>query len=92
MTESDSGLKIVVLEQNKKVRKMKSVVLNLTCLKLQNQDRDDYLAYWLSNTSMLLFLLQKTLKDTTATPGKPPAPTSFFGRMTQVKKFLLIHF
>ncbi|KAH7859230.1 hypothetical protein Vadar_033420 [Vaccinium darrowii] len=50
---------------------------------IENQDRDDYLAYWLSNTSMLLFLLQKTLKDTTATPGKPPAPTSFFGRMTQ---------
>ncbi|KAI8554941.1 hypothetical protein RHMOL_Rhmol05G0135000 [Rhododendron molle] len=50
---------------------------------IENQDRDDYLVYWLSNTSMLLFLLQRTLKATSATPGKPPAPTSFFGRMTQ---------
>ncbi|KAF7142637.1 hypothetical protein RHSIM_Rhsim05G0111100 [Rhododendron simsii] len=50
---------------------------------IENQDRDDYLVYWLSNTSVLLFLLQRTLKATSATPGKPPAPTSFFGRMTQ---------
>ncbi|KAL6954496.1 hypothetical protein U1Q18_048534 [Sarracenia purpurea var. burkii] len=50
---------------------------------IENQDSNEHMAYWLSNISMLLFLLQRTLKSTDATPGKPPAPTSFFGRMTQ---------
>ncbi|KAI7998387.1 Myosin-10 [Camellia lanceoleosa] len=47
---------------------------------LQDQDSNAHMAYWLSNTSVLLFLLQRTLK---ATGGKPPTPTSFVGRMTQ---------
>ncbi|KAL7169303.1 hypothetical protein ACSBR2_034369 [Camellia fascicularis] len=47
---------------------------------LQDQDSNAHMAYWLSNTYVLLFLLQRTLK---ATGGKPPTPTSFFGRMTQ---------
>ncbi|KAJ6810054.1 myosin-6-like [Iris pallida] len=54
---------------------------------LENQEGNDNLAYWLSNTSTLLFLLQKSLKAAGA-PGavqrrKPPPPTSLFGRMTQ---------
>ncbi|KAG8658490.1 hypothetical protein MANES_03G155500v8 [Manihot esculenta] len=46
---------------------------------MENQDSNDHMAYWLSNTSTLLCLLQRTLKGS----QKPPAPTSFFGRMTQ---------
>lgn len=46
------------------------------------------MAYWLSNTSALLFLLQQSLKSggpNDATPvRKPPNPTSLFGRMTMV--------
>lgn len=56
------------------------------------------MAYWLSNTSTLLFLLQKSLSATgangAATRRKPP-PTSLFGRMTMVLghfKFLLFIF
>ncbi|CAB4321685.1 unnamed protein product [Prunus armeniaca] len=53
---------------------------------IENQDNNDHMAYWLSNTSALLFLLQRSLKGagaTGATPHrKPPAPTSLFGRMT----------
>nr|CAB3448335.1 unnamed protein product [Digitaria exilis] len=52
-----------------------------------NEDDNDNLAYWLSNTSSLLFLLQRSLKAAGA-PGsvsrkKPPQPTSLFGRMAQ---------
>jgi myosin V len=55
---------------------------------MQNEDDNDNLAYWLSNTSSLLFLLEKSLKAAGA-PGsvsrkKPPQPTSIFGRMAQV--------
>ncbi|KAK9288816.1 hypothetical protein L1049_017281 [Liquidambar formosana] len=54
---------------------------------IENQDNNDHMAYWLSNTSTLLFLLQKSLKATGAagaTPQrKPPPATSLFGRMTQ---------
>lgn len=57
-------------------------------LTFQNQDDNDLMAYWLSNTSALLFLLQQSLKSggsTDATPvKKPPNPTSLFGRMTMV--------
>jgi myosin V len=58
------------------------------CL-MQNEDDNDNLAYWLSNTSSLLFLLQRSLKVAGA-PGsvsrkKPPQPTSLFGRMAQVR-------
>ncbi|XP_047334223.1 myosin-6 [Impatiens glandulifera] len=53
---------------------------------IESQDNNDLMAYWLSNTSTLLFLLQKSLK-TGGAPGstqqkKPPNPTSLFGRMT----------
>ncbi|XP_057959594.1 myosin-6-like isoform X2 [Malania oleifera] len=54
---------------------------------IENQENNDHMAYWLSNASTLLFLLQRSLKATGAagsTPHrKPPPPTSLFGRMTQ---------
>ncbi|XP_024016781.1 myosin-10 [Eutrema salsugineum] len=53
---------------------------------IENPEDDDQLTYWLTNTSTLLFLLQRSLKThstTSASPRKPPQPTSFFGRMTQ---------
>ncbi|KAI3459593.1 hypothetical protein Pfo_016256 [Paulownia fortunei] len=50
---------------------------------IEEEANNDYMAYWLSNTSTLLFLLQQTLKATVSTPRKPPQPTSFFGRMAQ---------
>ncbi|KAJ1375698.1 P-loop containing nucleoside triphosphate hydrolase, partial [Sesbania bispinosa] len=53
---------------------------------IENQDDNDLMAYWLSNTSALLLLLEESLKSgtlTNATPSrKPPNPTSLFGRMT----------
>ncbi|XP_018717052.1 myosin-6 [Eucalyptus grandis] len=53
---------------------------------IESEDSNDHMAYWLSNTSTLLFLLQRSLKGTGSngsTPHrKPPAPTSLFGRMT----------
>ncbi|KAK7378541.1 hypothetical protein VNO80_03984 [Phaseolus coccineus] len=53
---------------------------------IENQDGNDHMAYWLSNTSALLFLLEQSLKSgssTNSTPvRKPPNPTSLFGRMT----------
>ncbi|WZZ84059.1 hypothetical protein YC2023_104631 [Brassica napus] len=48
------------------------------------EDDNAHLAYWLTNTSALLFLLQKSLKTggTGATASKkPPITTSLFGRM-----------
>lgn len=39
-----------------------------------------HMAYWLSFTSTLLFLIQKTLSPA---PQKPQQPTGLFGRMTQ---------
>jgi hypothetical protein len=54
----------------------------------QDQDDNDLMAYWLSNTSALLFLLEQSLKSGSSTNaasvGKPPNPTSLFGRMTMV--------
>ncbi|KAH9681456.1 Myosin2 [Citrus sinensis] len=53
---------------------------------IENPDSNDHLAYWLSNASTLLFLLQCSLKASGAAGSsqrKPPQPTSFFGRMTQ---------
>ncbi|KAM2542693.1 hypothetical protein TB2_022090 [Malus domestica] len=47
---------------------------------IEDQDNNDHMAYWLSNTSTLLFLLQRSLRTATR---KPPTPTSLFGRMTQ---------
>ena len=55
---------------------------------MQNEGSNDHLAYWLSNAYTLLFLLQKSLKATGSSGGlshgKPPPPTSLFGRMAQV--------
>ncbi|XP_072959114.1 myosin-6-like isoform X1 [Typha angustifolia] len=52
---------------------------------IENQESNEDLAYWLSNASALLFLLQKNLKaagSTVSTPHrKPPPPTTLFGRM-----------
>ncbi|KAL0414155.1 UNVERIFIED_CONTAM: Myosin-8 [Sesamum radiatum] len=42
----------------------------------------DCMVYWLTNTSILLFLLQRTLRAPSS-PRLPPQPTTFFGRMTQ---------
>ncbi|KAH9650533.1 Myosin2 [Citrus sinensis] len=53
---------------------------------IENPDSNDHMAYWLSNASTLLFLLQCSLKASGAAGSsqrKPPQPTSFFGRMTQ---------
>ncbi|KAK2648827.1 hypothetical protein Ddye_016316 [Dipteronia dyeriana] len=53
---------------------------------IENEENNDHMAYWLSNTSTLLFLLQRSLKTagaSGATPHKKPhAATSLFGRMT----------
>ncbi|KAJ6333961.1 hypothetical protein OIU78_010960 [Salix suchowensis] len=52
---------------------------------IENEENNDQMAYWLSNTSTLLFLLQRSLKaaGASATPQrKPPSATSLFGRMT----------
>ncbi|CAF2052172.1 BnaA09g50650D [Brassica napus] len=51
---------------------------------IEIEDDNAHLAYWLTNTSALLFLLQKSLKTggTGATASKkPPITTSLFGRM-----------
>lgn len=59
---------------------------------LQNQEDNRHMVYWLSNTSALLFLLQRSLKAPGASSSsphqKPPQPTSFFGRMAQVMLFI----
>ncbi|XP_058101304.1 myosin-6-like [Magnolia sinica] len=53
----------------------------------EESENNEHLAYWLSNMSTLLFLLQKSLKAggaAVATPSrKPPPATTLFGRMTQ---------
>ncbi|GFP91078.1 myosin-8 [Phtheirospermum japonicum] len=46
-----------------------------------DQDSYDHMAYWLSNTSTLLFLLQKSLRPAGSAPVRKQAPTSLFGRM-----------
>ncbi|KAL0392636.1 UNVERIFIED_CONTAM: Myosin-8 [Sesamum radiatum] len=50
---------------------------------IEDESNNNHMAYWLSNTSTLLFLLQQTIKATGSTPVKPPQPTSFFGRMAR---------
>ncbi|XP_050887190.1 myosin-6 isoform X1 [Lathyrus oleraceus] len=47
---------------------------------IEDQDNDNCMAYWLSNTSALFFHLQRCLR---APARKPPTPTGFFGRVTQ---------
>ncbi|KAJ6941590.1 myosin-6 [Populus alba x Populus x berolinensis] len=52
---------------------------------IENEENNEHMAYWLSNTSTLLFLLQRSIKaaGASATPQrKPPSATSLFGRMT----------
>lgn len=54
---------------------------------IESQDNIKDLAYWLSTTSTLLFLLQSTIKAS-GSPYKSPhrnraSPTTLFGRMTQ---------
>ncbi|XP_015902864.2 myosin-17 [Ziziphus jujuba] len=53
---------------------------------LEVQDNGDVLSYWLSNSSTLLLLLQRTLKATGAaslTPLRRRMSSSLFGRMSQ---------
>ncbi|KAI7734854.1 hypothetical protein M8C21_008792 [Ambrosia artemisiifolia] len=50
---------------------------------IEDQDNNEHMAYWLSNASTLLFLLQRSIKsDGANSVRKPPPPTSLFGRMT----------
>ncbi|XP_059665774.1 myosin-11-like isoform X2 [Cornus florida] len=52
----------------------------------KTQDNNDALAYWLSNSSTLLLLLQRTLKASGAAgmaPQRRRSSVSLFGRMTQ---------
>ncbi|KAG6426969.1 hypothetical protein SASPL_111208 [Salvia splendens] len=48
---------------------------------IEDQESNNHMAYWLSNTSTLLFLLQKSLKPAGAAAATPVKPTSLFGRM-----------
>ncbi|CAJ1932955.1 unnamed protein product [Sphenostylis stenocarpa] len=48
---------------------------------IEDPDKNDCMAYWLSNTSSLFFHLHRCLRVPAA--RKPPTPTSFFGRMAQ---------
>ncbi|KMZ68017.1 Myosin-11 [Zostera marina] len=54
---------------------------------IETQDNNDVLAYWLSNASTLLLLLQRTLKASGAAGMTPQrrrtASATLFGRMTQ---------
>lgn len=65
---------------------VKSMMLGFILFKVQ--ENNDMLAYWLSNTSTLLLLLQQTLKATGAAGFTPQRrrtmSTSLFGRMSSV--------
>ncbi|KAJ8754564.1 hypothetical protein K2173_005725 [Erythroxylum novogranatense] len=50
---------------------------------IENQDNNDHMAYWLSNASILLVLLQRTLKSSGGGSQQTAVPTSFFSRMAQ---------
>ncbi|KAJ7299588.1 hypothetical protein O6H91_Y199500 [Diphasiastrum complanatum] len=54
---------------------------------IESQDNNNALAYWLSNTSTLLFMLQRTLKVTGVSGSDPQrrrsSSVTLFGRMTQ---------
>ncbi|GER57807.1 myosin family protein [Striga asiatica] len=60
----------------------------------ENQDNTRNLAYWLSTTSTLLFLLQRTIKasstSSVASRRNRSSPMSLFGRMAQVRSSSLI--
>ncbi|WJX10583.1 hypothetical protein P8452_01285 [Trifolium repens] len=47
---------------------------------IEDQDNNNCMAYWLSNTAALFFHLQRCLR---VPARKPPTPTGFFGRMAQ---------
>ncbi|KAJ0510529.1 putative myosin ATPase [Helianthus annuus] len=47
---------------------------------IEKSEEIKHMAYWLSVTSTLLFLIQRTLSPS---PPKPEQPTSLFGRMTK---------
>ncbi|RVW22572.1 Myosin-11 [Vitis vinifera] len=57
------------------------------CQAIETQDNNDILAYWLSNASTLLLLLQRTLKASGAAGMAPQrrrsSSATLFGRMTQ---------
>jgi len=58
---------------------------------MKAQDNNEVLAYWLSNASTLLLLLQQTLKASGAagmTPQRRRSSSALFGRV-QVKEFFL---
>ncbi|XP_051129852.1 myosin-6-like isoform X2 [Andrographis paniculata] len=48
---------------------------------IEDQSNNHHMAYWLSNTSTLLVLLQQTLKSNAS--GRPPQPTGFLGRLSR---------
>ncbi|KAJ4913431.1 Myosin-14 [Raphanus sativus] len=48
---------------------------------IKDDDDNEHLAYWLSNTSTLLFMIQQSLKPGATQQRKPPVSTSLFGRM-----------
>ncbi|MED6164722.1 Myosin-6 [Stylosanthes scabra] len=50
---------------------------------IEDENGNNLMAYWLSNTSALLFLLEQSLKSGGASAKKPLNPTSLFGRMTR---------
>ncbi|KAK4768747.1 hypothetical protein SAY86_026897 [Trapa natans] len=51
---------------------------------LEKPEDSEHMAYWLSNTSTLLFMLQRSLKATCTSSGTPTKKqTSIFERMTQ---------
>ncbi|XP_027362425.1 myosin-10-like [Abrus precatorius] len=56
-------------------------LIQLIGSEIEDQDNNDCMVYWLSNTSALFFHLQQCLRVPTA--RKPPTPTSFFGRVAQ---------
>ncbi|KAL9379205.1 hypothetical protein Peur_027687 [Populus x canadensis] len=63
---------------------------------IETQDNNDVLAYWLSNASTLLLLLQRTLKASGAAGMAPQrrrsSSATLFGRMTQACFFRVIFF
>ena len=78
---------VFLMQWHKKVGKQ--VVEKLTsCIHVQNAESSGELAYWLSTTSTLLYLLQNTLKassSSTKVPNRSRTATgNLFNRMVQV--------
>ena len=65
-----------------------SIIISFFFCDIQTQDNNEVLAYWLSNASTLLLLLQRTLKASGSTGMAPQrrrsSSATLFGRMTQV--------